>query len=410
MEDLPPRITSVLRFAIVAATVMTLAIVFASLRPQLTGGAVLKPKRPISTVTPTPTPSATATATAACNPGTPLTISTGGTYSGCYRSTSTSTPAVSIETTAAVSLTGARVEHTGNGITDTVNGTQLTVTDTTFQQLTLGSVVDHRAIDLTRPAAVSIEYNRFIDGDGVWLGGDSGTTNPPITFRYNYVTNIGHYKHPTGSGLNCCVSMIQLDHVKSSAIEVGWNKLVNTPGQSGGDGDQINFYVSGGTTSGCSNIGTSGCSNVHHNLIDGAYPDALNETDWVGGGINISDAVGAAHNMAHDNTVVSTTNYGVTANQNDNYAKNNVLVNDAAEQSNDGFGQAVQAYDNVTPAGLHTSGNQYNWKRSTSDSSQYACYQSTYCGNGTQVGTTEQQARDAWEAARTAASVNVGPR
>ena len=51
---------------------------------------------------------------------------------------------------------------------------------------------------------------------------------------------------------------------------------------------------------------------------------------------------GGGWNYAHDNVVVSTTNYGISVNGANNYATNNVLVNDGAEQDSS-FGQAIVA-------------------------------------------------------------------
>ena len=84
------------------------------------------------------------------------------------------------------------------------------------------------------------------------------------------------------------------------------------------------------------------------------------------------------------------------------------MVNDGAEQTSS-FGQAIVAWPSVSPAGLHATGTRYNWRRSTTDATQYPCYKGVYC-SGTAVSTTEQQARDTWEAARAAAGVIVGPR
>ena len=91
-----------------------------------------------------------------------------------------------------------------------------------------------------------------------------------------------------------------------------------------------------------------------------------------------------------------------------NYAINNLLVNDGAPQ-NSSFGQAIVAWPEVSPEGLHATNTRHNWRRSPTDPNQYPCYVATYC-SGTTVTTTEQQARDAWEAARANAGIIVGPR
>ena len=67
-----------------------------------------------TTTNPTTTPATTTAPPQAC--GGPITITTGGTYSGCYRSTSTSTPAVTISTTQPVTLSRARIIAKGNGV------------------------------------------------------------------------------------------------------------------------------------------------------------------------------------------------------------------------------------------------------------------------------------------------------
>jgi hypothetical protein len=344
----------------------------------------------------TTTVAPTTTIVAGCVPGTPITITAGGTYSGCYRSTDPAVPAVTLATSQPVTLDHARVEHTGKGVEDTVTGTQLTVLDTVFQQLVLSQVVNHRAIELEGVASFIAEHNQLTDGDGFWVSGGVLTTGP-ISVRFNNEVNIGRYPHPTN--INCCVQFVQFDHVVTWPFEIAWNKMTNAPGQSDVE-DNINFYFSGGTDS-------AHRSDVGHNLIDGAYDRSLSGDD-TGGGINLGDA-GAAHNFGHDNVIVSTTNYGIAVHQLDNYADSNLIVNDGAEQA-DPNGQAVLAFQNVSPVGVHATNTRYNFRRFASDPDQWPCYQSVYCSGGVQVGLSEQDARDEWEAARVAAGVTVGPR
>src|SRR6266705_2973982 len=199
----------------------------------------------------------------------PIRITAGGTYSGCYASTSTGTPAVTLATSHPVTLDHARVVAKGFGVQDTVTGTRLTVVDATFEQTDPGAVVAHRAIELQQPASFVAEHNRFTDGDGIWIGG--GRVDP-LTVRYNQAIDIGRYPHPTSS--NCCVQFLQLDSVTAPAGEIAWNHTQNTSGRSGVE-DNIN------------------------------------------------------HTSVHDNTVVSTTNYGVgAAGGTDVHLANNLLVND----------------------------------------------------------------------------------
>ena len=337
--------------------------------------------------------------------GGPITITTGGTYTGSYQSNNASVPAVTISTTQPVTLSRMHIIAKGIGVWayDT-KGTRLTIVDSVFEQINPGAVVNHRAVEVNQPASFVFEHNQLTDTDGVEIHGLTSLQVNPLRVNYNLAINIGRYPHPTDG--NCCVQLLQLDNVITPAGEAQWNHTQNLPGQSGVE-DNISFYVSGGTDS-------AHRIDVGHNLIDGAYSRDLSITNFTGGGINLGDGGGGSGiggggwNYAHDNVVVSTTNYGISVNGPNNYATNNVLINDGAEQDSS-FGQAIVAWPEVSPAGLHSTGSNYNWRRSTTDATKYPCYVNTYC-SGTQVSTTEQQARDAWEAARAAAGVTIGPR
>lgn len=344
-----------------------------------------------------PTSAPPATAPSSCAP---IRITSGGTYSGCYASTSTGTPAVTLATTQPVRLDHARVIAKGFGLQDTVTGTRLTVVDTSFEQTNPGAVVAHRAIELQQPASFVAEHNRFTDGDGVWIGG--GRVDP-LTVRHNLAVDIGRYPHPTSS--NCCVQFLQLDGVTSASGEIAWNHTQNQSGRSGVE-DNINLFRSGGSDS-------AHRIDIHHNLIDGAYPTSPSNTSFTGGGIMGSDGSGSfGHTVVHDNTVVSTTNYGVAAaGGTDLHLSDNLLVNDTL--GSDGstrylsvFGQAVSIHD---LAASDATNNRYNWRRD-STATQNPCWIGTFCSGGRQVLTTEQQARDAWAASVPASARPTGPR
>ena len=354
-----------------------------------------------TTVDPTTT---TTAASLVC--GGPITIIVGGTYSGCYESTSTGTPAVTISTTEVVTLDHARVIAAGYGLQDSVTGARLTVTNTKFEQTDPGAVVGHRAIELdNQPASLVVEYNQLTDTDGIWV---CCSAINPLTVRFNVATQIGRYPHPTGG--NCCVQFLQLDSVSTPAGEVAWNQVVNTSeAPNHGEGDVLNFYHSGGSDS-------AHRLDVHHNLVDGAYPPTPADTTYAGGGIMGVDGAGGTygHTSIHDNTVVSTTNYGVAcAGGVDCHTSGNLLVNDTL--GSDGtthyysaFGQAHSMHDTT---GSDATGDVYNWRRDGT-ATQYACWQTPYCvggTGGTQVATTEQQARDTWAADLAATGLTVGP-
>jgi hypothetical protein len=348
-----------------------------------------------TTEAPTTTTTAATTTTTTAASCDPITITTGGTYSGCYTSTDAAVPAVTLSTTQPVTLDHAQIQEKGSGIIDTVTGVDLTVHDSVFTQTAPGAVAQHRAVELHQPAAFVFDHNQLIDTDGIWIGGGSA----PIRVADNLASGIGRYPHPTSP--NCCVQFLQLSAVNSPAIVVAWNHVTNLPGASGVE-DVINVWRGGGTDS-------AHQAQIHHNLIDGAYPTDLAATDFTGGGILAHDGGAGSpggHTVAHDNTVVSTTNYGVQCGGGtDCHLTSNLLVNDGSPATST-FGQAVSIHDATSS---DATGNSYNWKRSPS-SGQFGCWQSAYCSGGLQVATTEQQARDAWTASVPAAELPIGPR
>jgi hypothetical protein len=345
----------------------------------------------------TTTAAPTTTTVAGCTPGTPITITVGGIYSGCYQSDDPATPAVRVQTTAPVTLSHATVRHAGVGVYGILNGLQLTVQDSTFLRHTGPTgLEDTRAIKAGDAASLVVEYNRFTDGGGIQWNNDATAGATTGRIRFNDAVNIGRAQPTT------LVQFFQAIHVTLGGMEVAWNKVTNTSGQSDVE-DNISLYDTSGTT--------ATPIDVHHNLIDGAYPLTPNG-GYTGGGIMSGDG-GGSFALVHDNTVVSTTNYGVSAaGGGNNTLANNLLVNDGL--GSDGstvfpsdFGQAVTILSGTTNAGT---GNSYNWRRSPSDPNQYECWQPQFCSGNVQVATTEQQARDAWEASRIASGVTIGPR
>jgi hypothetical protein len=320
-------------------------------------------------------------------------------------------PAVTLATAEPVTLDHARIIAKGFGVQGTVTGTQLTITDTVFEQTDPGAVVGHRAVSLEYPASFVAEHNSFTDGDGILLNG-SGQVDP-LTVRYNYAKNIGRYQHPQAG--NCCVQFLQLGFETTASGVIAWNHAENISGQSG-VGDVINLYHSGGADS-------THKIDIANNLIDGAYPatgfdsGSGTGTTYVGGGIVAPDYNGVTggtggHSNVHDNTVVSTTNYAVSCGGGtdchlyDNLAVNDRFGSDGVTRYDSDFGQAYTFLASPTASSL-TSGS-YNWLRNDTDGQQ-GCWPSAFCTGLVQVSTSEQEARDMWEAARVAAGVTIGP-
>ena len=213
------------------------------------------PPAPTTTTTTTPTP----TTTVAPSCGGPITITVGGTYSGCYRSTNPDVPAVTIRTTQHVVLDHARIEHAGFGVFAYWDyQADLDIHDSTFQQLNPGAGRGSaRAVYAYNTLRLVFEHNLLRDGAGVrWAGPDIDATLGRI--RYNRAYNIGRYSPPE-EGL---VQFFQAAESPSQRLELAWNEVHNTPGLTHVE-DVINFYKANGTP--------SALFDVHHNLLDGSF-------------------------------------------------------------------------------------------------------------------------------------------
>ena len=119
-----------------------------------------------------------------------------------------------------------------------------------------------------------------------WGGGSNA-----VTIRYNQFTNM------TGGA-----PVIQLANMQNlPSVDVAWNETDNSPNQSA-VGDNINIFNSSGTA--------SSPINVHDNYVNGAYPNPADQGGYTGGGIILGDG-GGNYQIAENNIVIRTTNYGV---------------------------------------------------------------------------------------------------
>jgi hypothetical protein len=349
---------------------------------------------------------------------TTLTISAGGTYSGVFESAAEATPAITVSTTAAVTITDSIIRHAGRGINATVTATNLTVRNCKFTRLPPAAPTTNnngRAVILSAPATLTIENCSLVGGNGIWVGTGPATVSN-LKIRYNYAENIGFYT-PT----NCCIQFFQTDQITMPGGEVAWNHVRNVHNQSDVE-DVINFFKSGGSS--------GALLDVHHNLIDGAWAQTADGAGYTGGGIVGGDTStgvpGGSWTDIHDNWAVSTTNYGVSiAGGSNNSLRNNYVVNDAYDEASilhgPDFGTGVVAWDGYAVGGMTNivvTGNTSGWMRRTSAggiarSDYWLPAATTQSGNvsisGTPSAATEQAARDAWDAARSSAGVTVGP-
>jgi hypothetical protein len=240
----------------------------------------------------------------------PITITSGGTYTGCWVSNDSNTYAVTIATSAPVTITGSTIKGSAYRLVgNVVNNVKLTATNNFFYGLYPGGtgIAGGYAIYLIGFDYADIEHNYVEQKGGFKLGNWSGASvTHPVTVKYNRAKNIdGRLTDGTG-GYNGSIEKTQFlafDNVSNApGVEIAWNEVHNDPFNSGVE-DNINTFNSSGTQ--------ASLIDIHDNFIDGAYPqDPANTASYTGGGILLGD-YGGNYEAAHDNQVIRTTNYGI---------------------------------------------------------------------------------------------------
>lgn len=358
----------------------------------------------------------------------PMTISSGGTYTGGVESTAVGTPAITISTTAAVTLDRMLIRHKGFGVfVQATANTNVTITNCVFQQTDPGSPTETRAVYLLQPASFTCDHNRFIDGHGVLIDGNNANTTT-LRVRWNDFVDLGRFNSDTFIGA------VHFNHVEApNGAEVSWNRITNHKGRSVAE-DVIGMTDTNGAS--------GNPIDIHHNLINGVYHYTGDGAAHTGGGIDIGDLGGSWQN-SHDNTLVRCTNNGlmIPAGSNLHHYNNRVVcggIADNGERSSSTFGAGAMVWDNpdpnyppITNADIHDNvSNQRRWNGTAWEFQHYYlpnCNPSTNCTGGTSgfgatntvlsIGLTDSAAWEAetldaiadWEAARVAAGHTVGP-
>jgi hypothetical protein len=263
----------------------------------------------------------------------PIVITAGGTYTGNWRSLSPNTPAVSIQTSQPVTITGSNIESMSMLIDAGNGGANLTVLNTHGWALNpnVSGQSPGRFIDAENFSNLDIEHNTLVGTAGIEMGywqGGSGT----VKILYNNALNIdgrwsdGNGGYQTSPNANDYVQFAQFNHcINIPGVEIAWNQVVNQPGQSRVE-DNISVFQTSGTT--------SSPILIHDNYIDGAYPaDPANDNSYTGGGIMLSDgtvnssATDTGNVQAYNNIVLDTTNYGIAISSGHNdVIRNNIVV------------------------------------------------------------------------------------
>ncbi len=298
----------------------------------------------------------------------PIVITAGGTYSGNWQSTDSRTPAVTVATTDPVTIENSHIRGAGDLITTNVPGSNLTVRNSLGLAMNAGvkGQPNGNFVQVSSPARLDVE-NNYVENarGGVIVQGYAGTRNgeQTIVIRANRARNLtgllsdgnGSYLPGEGSSVSPA-HFIQFDSVQSvPRIEVGWNEVVNYPGQSLVD-DNIDLYRSSGTA--------NEPLEIHDTYIQGAYPYRAQDA-YAGGGILTKGAStdsaqeASAFNNIHDNQVIGTVNYGIKfAAGHDNLATNNRVISSGLLA--DGTKIAAEEVGLVNGAAVGQSASLYN--------------------------------------------------
>jgi chitinase len=250
----------------------------------------------------------------------PLVITQGGTYSGNFRSTSSNTPVITIQTTQPVIIQNCILTGPGDLIDAKNGGADLIVRNNSGYGATqtADNTRHGRFIEVNSGKSVRIENNYFehTTGIDIYQWGGPGA----LTIRYNKAKNIdGRYRN--GGGQYCNFVGINGAYNINSA-EVAWNEVVNEPNQSLVE-DNINLYNSGGTS--------SSHFKLHDNYVQGAYPYPATGSSYTGSGITLDgDAMTANTATAfvdgYSNQLVSTCAAMNIASGHDNHFYTNRMV------------------------------------------------------------------------------------
>ena len=264
----------------------------------------------------------------------PITITSGGTYTGNWLSNDPNIPAVNIQTTQPVIIQNSRIQSKGVLINIANTGANVTVKNVCAYGLNPGvaGLNAGRFIKSSNSNNLVIENNYIESTAGIYILSfqGNGSASQTISIKYNQFLNIegrasAGAAYRTDDVGYIKVQAVQFDKVQNKPnLEIAWNQIINEPYNSRSE-DVINMYLSSGTT-------TSPIL-IHDNYINGSYPAAVATGSFSGGGIladgnptTLADAT--AYLSVYNNQVVATTNYGIgiACGHNNNMYNNRVVA------------------------------------------------------------------------------------
>ena len=251
----------------------------------------------------------------------PITITRGGTYTGNYRSDSSETPAVLVNTSEPVELAGCHIVSSGLGI-KAYGGSRLSVHHCTIEgPRPTGNQQWGRAVDVYHPQTLTFTFNTVDHTGGLLVDhGDANTQSAVI--KYNVFKDTDRRKADGTVGE--LRASILFNSVVPITGEIAFNQFTNDWGKSAVE-DNVNFGNSGGTA--------AAPFLIHDNYIRGAYPSPDDMEHYTGSGITV-EGTGAntpetvsQYVQILRNQVVSTCNAGINVNDGHNVeARENRIV------------------------------------------------------------------------------------
>lgn len=241
----------------------------------------------------------------------PITITKGGTYSGNWRSTSSTKNVITINTSEEVIIRNSVIVGSAN----LIYGRDVNLKLINNVGYGTGNKVG-KFFDLTAHKDLLVKGNVISNLWGMRVSGNDGGSCPLITMDGNLGYNLK-------DGIERASHFIQLSSGCFSAASLTNNIAVNTPDQSAVE-DVISLYDAAANSS--RPIMVTG------NIIVGAYPPDANNDTYSGGGIIIDGRRETADSQSsniiiEDNYVFSTTNYGIAiANGHHNTIRNNTII------------------------------------------------------------------------------------
>jgi hypothetical protein len=257
--------------------------------------------------------------------GGPITITTGGVYTGRWLSPDADTPAVRILTSEPVFILDSVLSGPGNLIEAIGVDADLTVRNTSGFGVMPDEAWRHvgRFVDVDDFKNVVIEHNYLEQTAGIYLADYDGLATPGgnVTIRFNSAKNIeGRVRDGAGNLVagDEDKQFVQFNRVHNiSSAVIAWNQVINVAGESEVE-DVISIHESSGTS--------ASPILIHNNYIKGAYPADPYSDDFSGGGIMLSDG-GSNYVRAYNNQVIDTTNYGLAISSgHDNLFYNNRVL------------------------------------------------------------------------------------